>query len=372
VKIAGGLLLLAIFTGLYLGPLPAAMFGGERRYQVTVLVGMPVLTVLYLVLVGRGGLLLTTYLSVAIALLAIPLLGVPSIALLAAAVTWLPEHVRPWDMHGAQWSLSGPPVLVAIALYVLRSNVSHRIELLAARAEVERLAKEQERLRIARDLHDLLGHALTSITMKAELASRLVERDPDRATAEMRQVADLGRQSLADVRATVSGYREVSLVTELAAARQVLAAAGIQAELPASVEEVPVDLRELFGWALREGVTNAVRHSRARNVRVTLSEGSIEIVDDGIGTRGEGFRPGEDGRMEIVSDGAALGTRGNGLTGLIERATAAGGRVRAGSVTGRAAEGRPEDTRTDRGDGRRSGPGAGTHPGFRLRVEVPG
>jgi len=344
-----GLAVLVVFVWLYVWLLPLAALGGPERYRLTVLGGMLVIMAAYLPVFGRGGLQLVTYLSVAISMLTVPLIGMPLIALLAAAVTWVPEHIGSWDIHGPQWALSAPPVLVTVALFALRANVAHRIELLAARAEVERLAKEQERLRIARDLHDLLGHALTSITMKAELASRLVERDPERAAAEMRQVADLGRQSLADVRATVAGYREVSLVTELAAAREVLSAAGIQAELPASVEDVPVGLRELFGWAVREGVTNAVRHSGANHVRVRLSPCSIEIVDDGIGAAG-GFRVDADGRFDLVAaDSVAPGSRGNGLTGLIERASAAGGRVRAGATLA-----------------------AGSRPGFRLLLEVPG
>jgi two-component system sensor histidine kinase DesK len=332
-----GLAVLVVFVWLYVWLLPLAALGGPERYRLTVLGGMLVIMAAYLPVFGRGGLQLVTYLSVAISMLTVPLIGIPLIALLAAAVTWVPEHIGSWDIHGPQWALSAPPVLVTVALFALRANVAHR------------MAKEQERLRIARDLHDLLGHALTSITMKAELASRLVERDPERAAAEMRQVADLGRQSLADVRATVAGYREVSLVTELAAAREVLSAAGIQAELPASVEDVPVGLRELFGWAVREGVTNAVRHSGANHVRVRLSPCSIEIVDDGIGAAG-GFRVDADGRFDLVAaDGVEPGSRGNGLTGLIERASAVGGRVRAGATLA-----------------------ACSRPGFRLLLEVPG
>jgi two-component system, NarL family, sensor histidine kinase DesK len=368
-KLAGGLLLLAVFVFLYLGPLPVAMFRGPWRYQLLVLAGMPTIMIVYLLVFGRGGLLLATYLSVAIALLSTPIIGIPVIGAIAAAVTWGPEHVESWHIHGPQWSLSGPPVLIAIALFAIRSNVTQRIELFAARAEVERLAKEQERLRIARDLHDLLGHALTSITMKAELASRLVDRDPARAADEMRQVAELGRHSLSDVRATVAGYREVSLVTELAAARQVLSAAGIQAELPASVEEVPVGLRELFGWALREGVTNAVRHSRARHLRVTVAANAIEIVDDGIGAGGNGAS-GNGASVQdsaggtwslVVGNDSGQETRGNGLAGLAERAAAAGGRVQTGSAV---------TVGPRRDGGARLGTGSAPGRGFRLRVEV--
>jgi two-component system sensor histidine kinase DesK len=161
-------------------------------------------------------------------------------------------------------------------------------------------------LRIGRDLHDILGHALTTVVVKSELARRLVPAEPERAAAEMGEVAGLARQSLADVRATVAGYREMSLFTELATAREILRAAGIEAELPATVESVPDERRELFGWVVREGVTNAVRHSRAKHLTIRIRDDSIEVVDDGIGT--------------------TTGT-GTGLRGMSERASAAGGRL---------------------------------------------
>ena len=180
-------------------------------------------------------------------------------------------------------------------------------ELRAAQQEVSQLAAERERLRIARDLHDLLGHSLTAVTVKARLAGRLVGRDDARAVEEIGAVERLARQSLADVRAAVAGYREVSLAVELATAREVLAAAGIAADLPRAVDEVPAELRELFGWVVREGVTNAVRHSGASHLRVLVDPYAIEVVDDGRG---------------------AAGGQGSGLAGLAERAArpAAGSR----------------------------------------------
>jgi two-component system sensor histidine kinase DesK len=157
---------------------------------------------------------------------------------------------------------------------------------------VKRLAAEQERLRIARDLHDLLGHALTSVIVKSDLATRLALKEPERAKAEMAEVAALARQGLADVRSTVAGYREVTLVTELATARSVLRSAGISADLPGAVESVPLELRETFVWVLREAITNVVRHSRAQHVSVRLEPRALEVVDDGIGPGGVGDRYG--------------------------------------------------------------------------------
>jgi two-component system sensor histidine kinase DesK len=366
-RIVLGTLLLAAFCWLYIVPLPRGMFSGPLKDRVTVLVGGPLIAVLYLTFVGRGGLVFPPFLSVAFALLLVPAVSLPIIAAMAAAVVWLPAFIPSWHEHGAQWSTAAPIALVVFALYAMRAGARNQIELHQARQEIERLAQEQERLRISRDLHDLLGHALTTITVKAELASRLALRDPERAAAEMAEVAALGREGLADVRATVAGYRSVSLVTELATAREVLSAAGIRAELPAAVENVPVELRELFGWVLREAVTNVVRHSGASSVRVLVTKRSIEIVDDGTGgTPDDGARGGSPGRR-APGRGAA---GGNGLVGLAERVAAAGGRLEAGTASPPATVHAP---RPEAGvPSAENGVGAArTGPGFRLRAAVP-
>jgi two-component system, NarL family, sensor histidine kinase DesK len=360
-----GVALLAAFCYLYIFPLPVAMFSGPRRARFLVLVGGPLITVVYLLFVGPGGLIFPTFLAVMFAMLLMPVISLPITVVMFAAVTWLPQYVPAWHLHGEQWSTAIPIGLVIFALHGMRAGARSQIELHQARQEIERLAQEQERLRISRDLHDLLGHALTTITVKAELASRLATRDPDRAAAEMAEVAALGREGLADVRATVAGYRNVSLVTELAAAREVLSAAGIQAELPAAVEEVPVDLRELFGWVLREAVTNVVRHSGATAVRVRITGRSIEVIDDGAGAPAdEPAGTGETRRLGQARQRADGSSGGNGLVGLAERVAAAGGRLEAGPANSAAPPTGP-DARS---------PDAGLLPvgdGFRLRAVVP-
>jgi two-component system sensor histidine kinase DesK len=198
--------------------------------------------------------------------------------------------------------------------------LQRNVELAQAQATIADLAVQNERTRFARDLHDILGHSLTVLTVKAELAGRLVALDPPRAEREIAEVEQLARQAMADVRAAVSGYREVSLPGELASARAALDAAGIAADLPSylagAADDLPPERRDVLAWAIREGVTNAVRHSAARHVWVRLNADGVEIVDDGRG-------PAE-------SDDAAgvqIQLRGNGLAGLSERAAATGAAV---------------------------------------------
>jgi len=235
--------------------------------------------------------------------------GIPIVAGYAALSVLLPMWI--WG-EPANFSTAGAIAIIALAMFGFFAVLRSHAELTAARTEVARLATENERARIARDLHDLLGHSLTTITVKAQLAHRLSATDPDRAASEIAEVETLTRRTLADVRAAVSGYREVTLGNELAAAREVLRAAGITADLPGAIDAVSAEDDELFAWVVREGVTNVVRHSRARRCAVVLGPRSIEISDDGQG-----------GPAECA---------GNGLYGLRERVAAAGGVLVSGPV----------------------------------------
>ncbi len=314
-----GVVLLAGFVYLYLGEAPKAVFGGARRDVVLALGGMTAIAVAYLVAVSSDGLTMLPYVAVVGAMLLPPLVGPVLVVALAAAGTFLPQHVGRWTIDQPLWGVGAGVLIAGAVAVIMRFTAGQTDQLDLAREELAELGAEQERLRIARDLHDLLGHALTTVTVKAELAARLVELDPGRAAAEMLEVAALSRQSLADVRATVAGYREMNLATELVTARAVLQAAGIEADLPASTEVVPGELRELFGWTLREGVTNAVRHSRARHVEVRFEPGAITVVNDGVAPD----------RPQADSPAGSAGA-GHGLAGLRERAAVVGARVDAG------------------------------------------
>ncbi|MCV2396129.1 histidine kinase [Actinotalea sp. M2MS4P-6] len=195
-----------------------------------------------------------------------------------------------------------------LAAFGFRQMAIGNARLRAAQEENQRLAIAEERNRFARDLHDILGHSLTVITVKAELAGRLIDVDPERARAEVLELERLSRDALADVRRAVAGYRELTLPGELARARAALDAAEITADLPNSTDTVESDLRELFAWTVREGVTNVIRHSGAGRCEVRLGPTSAEVLDDGHGPVGPD-------------------DLGHGLLGLRERAAAAGAEV---------------------------------------------
>jgi two-component system, NarL family, sensor histidine kinase DesK len=233
---------------------------------------------------------------------------------MALAALLVPVEVRSWHVTLAKSFADVTPIAIPVVAVVMAGviEVVRANQALAeTRAELARLAAENERIRIARDLHDLLGHSLTTITVKAGLARRLGPADPAGAVAQIAEVEDLCRRVLADVRAAVSGYREVTLASELARGRELLRASGITADLPTSIEVADPAHQELFGWAVREGLTNVIRHSRARSCEVRLSASCVEIIDDGHGS---------------------AAPPGNGLSGLRERAAAAGGGVDAGPV----------------------------------------
>ncbi len=245
--------------------------------------------------------------------------AVALLMLLTVALGWL-THDAWSDLVLAPFWTGITGVFVIILNYLRRTNYALR----AARGEVARLAVEAERLRFARDLHDLLGHDLARIALQSELAEALVPAAPDQAIAAMREVGDAARTALREVRSAVAGYRRPTLASELRGAGEILAAAGIAYRCEGESGTLPAAVEAVLAWAVREGVTNAVKHSRARHctVRVTR-EGryaGVEVCDDGAGAGGN-----VDGAAALTS-----GYGGSGLPGLAERAAAEGGRCEAG------------------------------------------
>jgi len=206
--------------------------------------------------------------------------------------------------------VAGIGAIVATVDYSIRATR----ELRAARVELAQLAVSQERLRFARDLHDLLGHSLTLVALKCDLADQLVAHFPDQARCEIQEAASVARQALRDVRAAVAGYRRPTLAQELAGAQEMLAAAGIACYVEAARLELPPEREAALAWALREGVTNVIRHSRAQRCAVRVhhadDRASLEVVDDGKGP-----------------SSLRTSSGGSGLAGLAERLSAVGGSV---------------------------------------------
>jgi two-component system, NarL family, sensor histidine kinase DesK len=306
-----GYVLLAAFAACWLvtpAVLPPGTSGRRFWAWYALLVA---LTVAELPSARAAGFVLFVYLTI----LTVARLGfrsAPIVAVMSLAALLVPVAVGSWHVSLAKSFADVTPVAIpvvavvtAAVIQVMRANQA----LADTRAELARLAAENERIRIARDLHDLLGHSLTTITMKAGLARRLGPGDPEGAVAQITEVEDLCRRVLADVRAAVSGYREVTLASELARGRELLRVSGITADFPTAIDVVGPAHQELFGWAVREGLTNVIRHARAHSCEVRVSASCVEIIDDGHGS---------------------AAAPGNGLSGLRERAAAAGGGVEAG------------------------------------------
>jgi two-component system sensor histidine kinase DesK len=188
-------------------------------------------------------------------------------------------------------------------------------ELFAARAEIARLAVDTERLRFARDLHDTLGHNLSAIALKSELALRLLDADPVRTRTELLDVHDIARESLRDVRTVVKGYRRDSLERELSGVRSVLVSAGVRCEISPPSAPLPGPVEEALAWAVREAATNLLRHSVATRCDITVDVGVDSV------------------RLSVVNDGAGAAEPdthgGSGLAGLAERLNPLGGRLTA-------------------------------------------
>jgi two-component system sensor histidine kinase DesK len=227
-----------------------------------------------------------------------------------------------------------PTVLVGLGMIGLRRQFQLTAELARAREEVAQLAASEERLRLARDMHDLTGQSLSMITLKSELAARLLGRlpasaDRDRAHDEVEQVAAVSRQTLRDIREAISGYRRPTLAVEVITARTALASAGIAARDDADLTLLSgtfaPDAETALAWCLREAVTNVVRHSGAKNCYIGLTRQagamSLTVRDDG---RGHVPPAGTDQEQDTAHGEAGL-SAGTGLHGMSERLSAVGG-----------------------------------------------
>jgi two-component system, NarL family, sensor histidine kinase DesK len=277
-----------------------------------------------------------------------------------------------------------PVAFLGLATSGVRYQIRLVRELSEAKETVAKLAASEERLRLARDMHDLTGQSLSMITLKSDLMRRLLGRLPDsqerdRVLVETDDINRVSRQTLHDIREAVSGYRRPTLAVEIITARSALEAAGIDLDddpgLTLRSGTFDADAEAALAWCLREAVTNVIRHSGARHCQIRLLQGddelSVEVSDDGHGLPGDAARcpaalAGAQDRG--VHDGGAqngmpASAGGSGLHGMSERVTALGGRLSFGPATaaGRSGPGQ--------GLGR-SGQGSG-RPGLRVTATVP-
>ena len=215
--------------------------------------------------------------------------GVIACILIAALTLGLGVVLLPSDI-GASLGTTVLVLLIGLGMVSVGQMVSTIEELHTAREEMARLAVGEERLRFARDLHDLLGHSLSVIVLKSEVARGLLEQEPAQARAAVDDIERVAREALRDVREAVAGYRKTNLAEELAGAREMLESAGISVRWQQNAGDLPEQADTVMAWAVREGATNVLRHSQAREWMVKLERrnGSavLEMVDDGTGTSG--------------------------------------------------------------------------------------
>lgn len=277
------------------------------------------------------------------------------IALIAAAVVVAlgVTMIQLLTAGGQRFWLTVAMIMATAVMMAVRLAADSEDSMKAVRHELDLWRQREE---LARDVHDVLGHSLTAVHVKAQLVTRLIDADPARAKDEAEQIVALTRTAIGEVRSTVDGLSAPQLATELAGARRVLSDAGIRADVPGveAAADVPERAASLFAWALREAVTNAVRHSGAERVRVELTPHRLAVVDDGVGPDGTAGTPtpspaptattasstpvsGTSSPSGEAAGKATLRTpatapssgstarRGTGLAGLRARAEAAGG-----------------------------------------------
>jgi len=246
----------------------------------------------------------------------LPLVAVLAAACTGALVTWLQG-----DSGGDIWAAWYSTVLPGMIVSVIYRFISAIAELRRTREELARAAVDAERLRFARDVHDLLGHTLSVMVVKAQLVRKLASRDPESAARQAEDIERAGRQALSEVRKAVTGYRGRGLTREIEAARIALTDAGLTVDVRQEDPPVPDDADAVLGWVIREGATNVIKHSGGRRCQIEVRHdngmASVEITDDGTG--------------EVTG---ALPSGGHGLSGLGERITAAGGTLEAGPRIG--------------------------------------
>ncbi len=312
----------AVFTVAYIS-LVLILFSDRRQWMRWALCGVLLAVAIVLTLAHNSGWgFLFTYASACLAVIAPTGWGFS--AVFASSVLAVICSSLGGASNGAAIGYGASSVGVGLLMVLMSDLRARNRELTEARAELAETAVIRERERFARDLHDLLGHTLSVIALKAELAGRLLPDRPLEAANEVAEVEQVARQALGEVRQTVSGYHQPTLDGELAGARMALAAAGIESQVQRPSVAFDPEVEAVLAWAVREGATNVIRHSGARHCTVKVSAplggAEVEVLDDGGGGDANG-----------LSALSVNGGGGHGLDGLRERAESLRGRIEAGA-----------------------------------------
>ena len=331
----------ALFAALYLRlalPLPFGAAAPSRmslRTHLTPLALVALLAadiILLTLLASVDWLWFFIFVSIALGVRLPPRPGATAVAATAALTVVVGMGAFGW-VYALRIAL--PVAVVGLGMIGVGWLVATIRALRAAREEIARLAVAEERLRFARDLHDLLGHSLSAITLKNEVARSLVPTHPDRAVHELADAIGLAREALREVRQAVSGYRQPTLPIEIRSARALLDAAGIAFTVEdttgtTDATPLPPALEAVLAWTVREGVTNVVRHSGAQHCAIAVLRQAhavaVAVIDDG---RGSGVAS-PDARLNIPSIPDIPGRAGAGLRGLAERAAQLHGQMEVG------------------------------------------
>src|SRR6202453_1006756 len=298
-----------IFLALYFG----SYWVGDRR-SLWVIAAMAVLGV-GVAPFNVGGVVFIVYAATLVPFAADTWLAAKVIAALVAvsALEAVLLHLGAW--FGVIGTVL-PIALGSVNIHFAQRNRANR-QLRMAQDEIEHLARVAERERIARDLHDVLGHTLSVVILKSELAGKLMDRDPQRAGTEIREVEQISRQALSEVRDAIRGYRSQGLAAELVRAKSTLETAGVVVKCEAAKLSLPALQESVLSMAVREAVTNVVRHAQAHicSLRLEQQNGScrLAIEDDGRG---------------------GMQNEGNGLRGMRERVEMLGGTLDHDSQSG--------------------------------------
>jgi two-component system, NarL family, sensor histidine kinase DesK len=329
--IAGGVTITVAFAVIYV----PILLQVERRPQLSRagLVVIAVLAALACTVYGKDWTPLWIYVSAATGMI-LPVAGRQRVALLGIVLVAALYCFFSWRSHldlADYLVILLPVLLTGLTMMGFRRQMMLMRELAQARGAVARLAANEERLRLARDMHDLTGQSLSMITLKSELAAkRLAKLSPsaerDAALTELGDIGQVSRQTLHDIREAVSGYRRPTLAIEVITARHALEAAAISLDddpaLTLRSGTLDPDIEAVLAWCLREAVTNVIRHSGATSCRIRLTERdaelSLEVTDDGRGLAG--------------APQASDKSRGNGLRGMSERLAAVSGRLSLGAA----------------------------------------